>query len=373
MTFRTRDVPLTLTRTGIARSLTLYSKFLFTFAGLSLFIGPLFAFFGALWALVAVALTLTAYALALLPATFSGALEVTPEGLSIGTRAVPRGEVLSALVVPRDGHEAVEIELADGERLTARCAGTEARALVEALAVRRLRVPLARDTYRLVHLPVALFAVVLAVALGVLVTGAAGLGYEAAGWSIVAGTPGMAIAVYTLLQRLVRPPVAVVGDDGVRIERSLGRRHMAHGEPLDLKGGLLLDRARVDAVSRLSEERAKGAAEVDERLALFDRRGGTLEAWRARVAKAMDASSYRDAPVTVEDAAAVLRSAKASPEQRVGAALALRAAGEPAEKIRVAAGAIVDERVRVAIERVAEDDEPAVERALEESAMELAR
>ena len=79
----------------------------------------------------------------------------------------------------------------------------------------------------------------------------------------------------------------------------------------------------------------------------------------------MERSGYRSAATTVDVAAAVLRSPRATPEERVGAAVALRVAGEPPEKIRVAAEAVADDRLRVALEAVAEDAEDArVEKAM---------
>jgi len=65
----------------------------------------------------------------------------------------------------------------------------------------------------------------------------------------------------------------------------------------------------------------------------------------------------------------VLHSAQATPEQRVGAALALRVAGQPKERIRIAVDAAADERVREALEAVVEArdgelDDPVVEKAL---------
>ena len=65
------------------------------------------------------------------------------------------------------------------------------------------------------------------------------------------------------------------------------------------------------------------------------------------------------------EAEAGLRSAQATPDQRVGAALVARVGGIPPERIRVAAEASADERVRVALEAVAEDkDDAVIEKAM---------
>jgi hypothetical protein len=69
--------------------------------------------------------------------------------------------------------------------------------------------------------------------------------------------------------------------------------------------------------------------------------------------------------VTLDDARAALTSPDASPEERVGAALALKAAGEPPAELRVAAEAFVEERLRVAVEAVADGDDARAEAALQ--------
>ena len=61
----------------------------------------------------------------------------------------------------------------------------------------------------------------------------------------------------------------------------------------------------------------------------------------------------------------MLRSPRATGEQRIGAALALRVAGQPRERIRVAVEGAADDRVREALEAVADaDDDVVIEKAL---------
>ena len=103
-----------------------------------------------------------------------------------------------------------------------------------------------------------------------------------------------------------------------------------------------------------------------DRFAHYERGGRALPEWRAHLAHAMSEATYRMNPATVEEAATVLRSAQATPEQRIGAALALRIANQPRERIRVAVDAAVDDRMRDALEAVADsEDDGVIEKALQ--------
>lgn len=67
---------------------------------------------------------------------------------------------------------------------------------------------------------------------------------------------------------------------------------------------------------------------------------------------------------TNEDAFAVVRSAAATDDERIGAAIALRVAGEP-ERVRIAADTLANDDVRDALEAIADGaDDVRVERAL---------
>jgi hypothetical protein len=133
--------------------------------------------------------------------------------------------------------------------------------------------------------------------------------------------------------------------------------------------GFALDLARGEAIGRVVEERSGPAATTADRFTHYERGGRLLAEWRAHLSQAMNQASYRHNAATIDEAAAVLHSAEATPEQRVGAALALRVAGQPKERIRVAVDAAADDRVRAALEAVAEArdgevDDPVVEKAL---------
>jgi hypothetical protein len=74
-------------------------------------------------------------------------------------------------------------------------------------------------------------------------------------------------------------------------------------------------------------------------------------------------ATFRDQALAPEDAGEVLGDPTATAEQRIGAAVALRALGDEAstEGIRVAASGTAEPRLRIALEKIAEDDEAAAE------------
>src|SRR5262249_38028994 len=127
--------------------------------------------------------------------------------------------------------------------------------------------------------------------------------------------------------------------------------------------GVNVDWDRLDAVGRLIEARHGPSTAAPEKFAAFDRSGSSLGEWRERIPLTMDGGGYRDVGATIDDAAEVVRSPYATPEQRVGAAIALRIANET-QRIRVAADAVVDPETRRALEAIAQDDEPHAETAL---------
>ena len=88
-----------------------------------------------------------------------------------------------------------------------------------------------------------------------------------------------------------------------------------------------------------------------------------------RALAAMFEGGYRASPKTAEEAASILRSSAAAPDERVGAAMALRVAGET-DRVRAAAAATAEVRVRVALEAVADaEDDAAIEKALRRMAV----
>jgi hypothetical protein len=254
-----------------------------------------------------------------------------------------RRRSVGALVVERPEGASVEVQLVDGDRLVASMIALPiARSVVEALGFgprgTNNHVRLARRFPVLVDRRLADLA--------------AGL------------VPAITLAVYQLVVRATRPTEVTVGDAGVAVAqrfwtRTLDRRD-ALEEPL---AGALLDRGRCSAVMQLVRRRL-GEGAPPARLAPFARGGLPFAEWRTRLGQGVRGGSYRGSPITEDDAREALRSGAASPDERIGAALALRVAGEPPEQLRVAAASIVDRRLRVAIEAVAADDDAAVEEAL---------
>jgi hypothetical protein len=194
-----------------------------------------------------------------------------------------------------------------------------------------------------------------------------------------------ALLAYHFLKKLLRPPTLVIGDDGIAYSAGITKRfvprsavtsveqphtsaplvvHTIAGGPIVVNASVL-DPPRRTAAAQLAYERLVATPRGAEPPAAFGREGRSVSAWRAHLRGLFDAGGYRTAGTSVDDAAAVLKNAAATPEQRIGAALALRVAGEPPEKIRVAAESAADERVRVALEAVAEsDDDVKIEKAL---------
>ena len=75
-------------------------------------------------------------------------------------------------------------------------------------------------------------------------------------------------------------------------------------------------------------------------------------------------ASYRASGSSVEDVANVLTSPTATPEERVGAALALRVAGEPPVRIRIAAESVASDSLRDALAAAADGDDAKVDALL---------
>lgn len=121
-----------------------------------------------------------------------------------------------------------------------------------------------------------------------------------------------------------------------------------------------------DALARRTSE-----AEGKEAMASLARGGRTVSSWREAIrAMALD-GGYRNASLPFEGLTGLLARPDASAEDRIGAALALKASHpeEATERVRVAAQTCADPKVRVALERVAEgaEEDAAIEEALAEA------
>ena len=356
-----------------------------------------FAVFGG-FGLLAWPLFILSIILSLTQTTFAGGLAVSRTELVVHGRGstrmfIPLSKIVGALVVRREMFggfvPTVEIELKSGDLLTARLPDpSSAAAVVRALGFgaggRRVHASLAKPTRRLIHPLLGFVAYVTAMA--VMFGPSWGKIGEELSYAY-AVCPFVALMIYAGLKRLGRPPEVTIGEDGVMLKRRFGRTFVpradiayisAQGSSLVVQrrsgslvalSGVALDRARSKAVARVVEERSGPAVTTADRFTHYERGGRLLGEWRAHLSQAMNQASYRHNAATVDEAAAVLHSAEATPEQRVGAALALRVAGQPTERIRVAVDAAADERVREALEAVAaardgEVDDLVVEKAL---------
>jgi hypothetical protein len=181
-----------------------------------------------------------------------------------------------------------------------------------------------------------------------------------------------------------------IGVDGVMIEAPWRSRFVPMVEIRAARGDdrtLVIERegesepVRVDIgdtdetlalAQRIGE--AKAARDLDalagsSALPLVERGGRDLPAWRERLRQLVaGASSYRSARLDEGELGELLARTDLSAEQRIGAAIALRArASDAPEKIRIAADACANPKLRIALEHIAgEDDlhEAALEEAL---------
>ena len=354
-----------------------------------------FAAFGAV-GIFAWPLFILSYILSLTQTTAAGGVEVSRTELVVVAggrrRAIPLSRVAGALVVHREMFggfvPTVEVELTSGDLLTARLPDPRsAQAVVSALGFgpggKRVHASLAKPTRRLLNPLLGFLAYVVSMSVMIGASGKFAEGFEL-GYALY---PVVALALYAGLKRLLRAPEVTVGEDGILLKRRFGRTFVprndinfvaAAGSSLVIErrsgpritvSGVALDLARRMAVARVVEERSGPTATTADRFTHYERGGRVLAEWRAHLAQAMNQASYRHNAATVDEATAVLHSAQATPEQRVGAALALRVAGQPKERIRIAVDAAADERVREALEAVVEArdgelDDPVVEKAL---------
>lgn len=191
----------------------------------------------------------------------------------------------------------------------------------------------------------------------------------------------LALALFVLQFYLIRqtfgPAHLVIGSDGIIVRQRLRKRFVAFDEiqsisaggdnvTLHLRDGESL-RARARHLDAAAQETIQ--ARVNAALALrgarsaepgalaeLDRGSRTSAAWRDALSGLLDQDrGYRAARLTREQILGVLENPASPAARRVGAALALAGAGDAEAKarIRVAAGAAANERVRVALEKIA--------------------
>ncbi|MBS2016744.1 MAG: PH domain-containing protein [Deltaproteobacteria bacterium] len=337
-----------------------------------------------LWALSLAALVLS-YARSLTLDNQAGEVELRAREIVITygsyQEVIPIEKVVCALLVDRrdsfgNTFTTVELDFASGDRVTFTARSPEhARAIVEHAGFgrhgRRQRATFVKPTRRLFH-PL-IFAAFYAVCSRF---------SDIWGASILA--PVVALAFYELASRALRAPELVAGSDGLLVRRAFGttfypRRDIStleaqpsgalvivgRGGRRTVLRGLDRDAARLAAFVRELQGRGDRGETTGSDASVFARHDLPLDDWRRRLQSRPLQTDYRTRPESADEALAVVESAEASPDERVGAALTARSLGVPAERIRVAADATVDDRVRVALEAVADDaDDATLERAL---------
>jgi hypothetical protein len=170
----------------------------------------------------------------------------------------------------------------------------------------------------------------------------------------------------------------VIGVDGVRI-RGLGARFVAYRDIRSVERGLLpfttvglvlhdgnvvdlpvigQTESAVEVMVQRIEDAMRASTEPARDLAELERAGRDLATWRRDLAAlARPTSDFRTQRVDPEDLVRIVLDPRAPTERRVGAALALGPTDPERAKTqaRRAARASADERVRVALEAVADD------------------
>lgn len=308
------------------------------------------------------------------------------------TRTFIKEEIASAYLVER-GIPTVEIVLADGDLVTVQTVSVdEGHAMVADLGFGPRGASVTIDTAdasrRWLHLLVGLGVYWGATILGwpLMFLGMM-LADHAAPMAGALSGPIMLFA-YPFFRSFMRAPQLTIGEDGITYVagrkkrfiprtaiRSVEQQHpmmplVIHTDEGDIRvQGSALDAAKRASAGRIVYERlvvGQDRTGKRDRAEVFDRQGRSVSEWRSHIQRTLDDPGYRSAGASLDDAALVLQSPTATREQRFGAALALRVAGEPPARIRVAIAASADEELREAIEAATEEavDDAKVERAL---------
>jgi hypothetical protein len=297
--------------------------------------------------------------------------------------------IRSALVVLRKHpngapRPVVELTLEDGDELVVEVETLErADALAAGLGFgpggKRVEVDLAKPSRRFLHVLYAYVTYQLMTFLVIpfsflLVFGAGTAAWALSGLSVVLA-PAF-LLVFELVKRWLAAPKVFLGRDGIFVYKAMKTRHVAaasgphvaapHADPRFTFPGIAVDADRRWAVWRRI---ALGAAvpALDAAPTAFEREGRALAGWREHLGRSMHDAGYRSAGLAPDAAARVLESPVVTPEQRVGAALALRVARQHSdrddrERIRVAADACADAELRDALHAIADDDADAEEK-----------
>lgn len=336
--------------------------------------------------------------LARLPSRRRGVpIAVEGDHLSIGRRAwIPLSELTEGSFHPASQH--VELRRKNGDIFRIRPREAEdGERLLEAVGLdaskRTLRMTLGETTF--LDLMSLLVGAPTACGVASALARALSLGPPAA---IVLGLVAALLSFWGV-REMFGPAMVTVGADGVVIRRWMRDRFYPHDRIANLVTDdehvelCLTDGSQVWAKARhlsVDEQAALHARFENARrafregavsqaaLAELDRGRRSVSAWREALGSVLTSTDvYRRRALTREDLLAVLASPSAPVDRRIGAAVALSRAGEAEDRarIRVAAAACADTKVRVALEKAADealDDEALVE-ALEGEGRPVAR
>jgi hypothetical protein len=192
----------------------------------------------------------------------------------------------------------------------------------------------------------------------------------------------VAALLYQSARFMIRPPVVTAGVDGVAVMRRGRTRFVPSREIagvsfaesghalIDRRDGTTIEVAGPNAFRQAALATrigALGAREAAPTPIVLARQGRGVRAWRDHLRDAV-IGGYRVAAGSLDALAHQLTSGASTPEDRIGAALALRVADEEtgATRVRVAAEQCADDRLREALEIAAarEIDDAKLERAL---------
>ena len=199
------------------------------------------------------------------------------------------------------------------------------------------------------------------------------------------------MVLFHAARQLFGPAEVVIGSDGVIVRQNFQQSFLPYERVAHIEvtaaavtfaltdGSMLHARARALSAdqqeqlrTRLADAHASwSAGDVDAAAtASLERRGRSVSSWRAALATRLEREDgYRDRSTTAEHLLAAVESGAAPPERRIGAALALAASGdaELRRRVRFAAEATANLRLRVALESVARGspDDEAIEEALD--------
>ena len=203
--------------------------------------------------------------------------------------------------------------------------------------------------------------------------------------SIVPRVVGALMVLLTVaaLMQLAVPPRLVVGSDGVRIEGRVRQTFVPFVEVSGVdcapegvwlrraEGDLLLRTEGVTSVPtrpsantialyhRVREARALGlGGDLGEaKLSLLERSGQSVGEWVERLRALPEQTDYRGIGIGPDELLQVLLDPSGRAEARIGAAAALVTRTDPGirDRVRIVAGASANEKLRIAIDAVADD------------------